>query len=91
MGIPVIGLMGQSHVSRVTYSILSALGFSDLVGHDDIEYIQKAIQLAANYTLMRFLNNHLRTMMQQSILTDVAAFTRRFEHLLIQSVETNRL
>jgi predicted O-linked N-acetylglucosamine transferase (SPINDLY family) len=91
MGIPVIGLMGQSHVSRVTYSILSALGLSELVGRDDTEYIQKAIQLATDYTLMRFLNNHLRTMMQQSILTDGAAFTRRFEHLLIQSVETNWL
>jgi predicted O-linked N-acetylglucosamine transferase (SPINDLY family) len=87
MGIPVIGLIGQSHVSRVTYSILSALGLSDLVGQNTSEYIEKAIQLANDYSLLHHLHVHLRTMLKQSILTDGATFTRNFENLLRNSME----
>jgi predicted O-linked N-acetylglucosamine transferase (SPINDLY family) len=84
MGIPVIGLIGTSHVSRVTYSILSSLGLSDLVGHTETDYISRAIHLANDYSLLRYLNENLRTMMQKSILTNGSAFTRKFEHLIIQ-------
>jgi len=86
MGIPVIGLIGQSHVSRVTYSILNALGLSDLTSHDESSYIKKAIQLARDSVLMRYLNENLRTLMQQSILTDAVAFTRQFEYLMSRVV-----
>ena len=87
MGVPVIGLIGQSHVSRVTYSILSALGLSELMGQNEYEYSEKAIQLANDKSLLRYLNKNLRTIMAQSILTDGAAFTRQFERLIRQSLE----
>jgi len=86
MGIPVIGLVGETHVSRVTYSILNALGLTELIGCNETEYIQKAIQLAGDYQLLRNLNKHLRIMMQQSILTDAVTFTRKFEALIRQSL-----
>ena len=88
MGVPVIGLIGQSHVSRVTYSILSALGLSDLIGQNETDYIKKAIHLAKDLQLLRYLNSHLRSMMQQSILTDGIIFTRKFESLIIKAMES---
>jgi len=88
MGTPVIGLIGRSHVSRVTYSILSALGLSDLMGQNEGEYINKAIQLAKDFRLLQYLSSHLRPMMQQSILTDGRTFTQRFETLIIKMMES---
>ena len=57
------------------------------MGQNEFEYAQIAIQLANDDSLLRYLNKNLRTIMQQSILTDGTAFTRQFERLIRQSLE----
>ncbi|ETR72648.1 MAG: TPR domain-containing protein [Candidatus Magnetoglobus multicellularis str. Araruama] len=79
MGVPVISLLGNSHVSRVTFSILNALGLAELSGNTEADYIEKALQLAKDKQLLQYLHNHLREIMQQSPLTDGRYFTRQLE------------
>lgn len=80
MGVPVIALKGDVHVSRVGLSILSCIGLEELTGDSPDEYIAKSIELAEDIERLRHLRHNLRTMMQRSPLMDAAGFTRNLEH-----------
>jgi predicted O-linked N-acetylglucosamine transferase (SPINDLY family) len=80
LGIPVITLSGNSHVSRVGHSILKSIGLEELVAHSKDEYVNKVIQLASNKFLLKMFRKQLRNLMKQSVLTDGKTFTRQIEY-----------
>ena len=48
MGVPVVTLRGERWVGRMSESILSAVGLPELVAANEVEYVETAVQLAAD-------------------------------------------
>lgn len=80
MGVPVITLAGNTHVSRVGMSLLSNVGLSDLIAKTPDEYVAIAENLAGDLKKLQYLREHLRGMMSQSPLTDAERFTSNLEN-----------
>ena len=79
MGVPVITLAGNAHVSRVGVSLLSNVGLPELVASTAEEYIMKAVNLANDKDRLKSLREQLRQMMRNSPLTDQRRFTAQLE------------
>ncbi len=81
MGVPVISLRGDRHGNRMTYSILKNVGVEELATSNLNEYIQRAIYLANDKDLLQVLHKNLRTMFQNSPLTDSKNYVREIEEI----------
>ena len=79
MGVPVIALAGQSHVSRVGLSLLSNTGLPELIATGEEEYAALAIALAMDQDRLRTLRATLRERMRGSPLMNAPAFAWNFE------------
>lgn len=79
MGVPVVTLAGDRHLSRVGVSILSALGLQELVATTPDQYVATAVALAADQARLDALRRGLRTRMTRSAATDGARFTAQLE------------
>jgi predicted O-linked N-acetylglucosamine transferase (SPINDLY family) len=79
MGTPVLTLMGDSHRSRVSASLLSAAGYSYVITNTREEYIETAI---AEVKMSRMVPGPaIRRRMQESMLMDAEAHTRTIEDI----------
>jgi predicted O-linked N-acetylglucosamine transferase (SPINDLY family) len=79
MGVPVITLAGDRHVSRVGVSLLTTVGLEDLIAKTPEEYIDIATTLASDRDRLIDLRQTLRQRMKQSPLTDAPSLAREFE------------
>jgi protein O-GlcNAc transferase len=79
MGVPVISLAGQTHVSRVGASLLSSARLPELLAANPDDYIQIAVALANDNPRLQELHSTLRQRMEQSPLMDATHFTRNIE------------
>jgi protein O-GlcNAc transferase len=79
MGVPVITLSGRTAVGRVGHSILSNVGLAQFVAASIDEYVEKAVDLAANIALREELGRGLRKKMKHSVLMDGGRFARDVE------------
>ena len=79
MGVPVITLAGQTHVSRVGASLLSHVGLPELVARDPDDYVRIALRLAADRARLADLRRNLRRRMEQSPLMDAPRFAADIE------------
>jgi predicted O-linked N-acetylglucosamine transferase (SPINDLY family) len=79
MGVPVITLAGQTHVSRVGLSLLSNVGLSETIATTTDEYIGLAIALAQDRDRLKTLRLGLRQRMRISPLMDAPGFARSVE------------
>ncbi len=76
MGVPVITLAGEVHMSRVGATLLASVGLRDLVATDADDYVQIAAALAHDPLRRRALRSTMRPRMESSPLLDHAGFTR---------------
>ncbi|MFA4919639.1 MAG: tetratricopeptide repeat protein [Thermodesulfovibrionales bacterium] len=74
MGIPVITLAGNSHVSRVGVSLLSNVGLKEFIAQTENEYVSIAVNLAADINKMQKLRSNLRIMLKNLSLTNATQF-----------------
>jgi protein O-GlcNAc transferase len=79
MGVPVLSLTGSRHVSRVTTSQLHALDLDLLITSDRDQYVETAVRLASNMTLLSTVRQGLRERLLKSALMDYRGFTRQLE------------
>ena len=79
MGVPVVVLAGNTHVSRVGVSQMQNIGLPQLIARDENEYVQIAAMLAGDPEKLSALRGGLRARMSESPLTNVARFTRNLE------------
>jgi predicted O-linked N-acetylglucosamine transferase (SPINDLY family) len=79
MGVPVVTLAGQTHVSRVGASLLNAAGFADLVASSEEEYVAKAVDLAGDSERLRVLRQSMRERLRASSLLDAGGFAAALE------------
>jgi len=88
MGVPVITLSGNSHVSRVGMSILTNLFIEGLIAKNSDEYIKISSNLISNPDIIISLRKALRGILMNSILVDKMAFTRQLEEMLKKIILT---
>jgi predicted O-linked N-acetylglucosamine transferase (SPINDLY family) len=79
MGVPVITLAGQTHVSRVGVSLLTNVGLPELIAESPEDYIRIAVELANDLPRLQELRSTLRQRMEQSPLMDAPKFARNIE------------
>jgi predicted O-linked N-acetylglucosamine transferase (SPINDLY family) len=80
LGVPVITLAGNAHVSRVGVSLLSNVGAEELIAKTGEEYIEIAVNLARDVERLKSFRRGLRALMAQSSLTDARQFTGNLEN-----------
>jgi predicted O-linked N-acetylglucosamine transferase (SPINDLY family) len=79
MGVPVVSLRGDRWVGRVSDSILSTLGLSELVTTTKEDYARTAIALASDLPRLAELRASLRPRLLASPLMDAPGFARDLE------------
>lgn len=82
MGVPVVTLAGDRHVSRVGVSLLSAVGLRELVASSLDEYERIALDLATDPARLERARATLRSGYARSELADARGFARAFEDAL---------
>ncbi|MEA2711096.1 MAG: hypothetical protein QOF78_3697 [Phycisphaerales bacterium] len=79
MGVPVISLVGNTHVSRVGLTLLNSVGLSALAAPSEDDYVTTAVALAGDTIRLRELRASLRETMSRSPLTDANRLARAIE------------
>ncbi len=82
MGVPVVTLAGNSHVSRVGVSLLTNAGMAEHISGSEDEYVRVAAGLAGDGARLDSLRGGLRKQMMASPLCDTGAFAKRFQAAL---------
>jgi len=94
MGVPVVTLAGNTHVSRVGVSLLHSVGLDDLIAENPSDYIARAVSLANQPQRLVELREELRLMMARSPLMDAEGVTREVEAAymtMLSEKERNRV
>ncbi|MCX7149139.1 MAG: tetratricopeptide repeat protein [Rhodocyclales bacterium] len=81
-GLPVVTILGETFPSRVTASMLNAVGLNELVAHSIEEYRALALELARNPELLMSIRNQLKKNRSSSRLFDTEGFSVELEALL---------
>jgi predicted O-linked N-acetylglucosamine transferase (SPINDLY family) len=79
MGVPVVTLAGQTHVSRVGLSLLSNVGLPETIATTGEAYIDTAVALAEDHDRLKRLRAGVREQMKMSPLMDAEGFARDVE------------
>jgi protein O-GlcNAc transferase len=79
MGVPVVSLAGQTHVSRVGVSLLNCIGLAELIAQSPEEYKSIAVRLAGDLPRLAELRRTLRERMRASPLMDATRFAGDIE------------
>jgi protein O-GlcNAc transferase len=83
-GVPVITLQGSHFASRVSSSLLHAVGLSELVTYRLEEYEKLAVQLALRPSELKAFRHKLNVNRLKYPLFDTARFVRNLEHAYSQ-------
>lgn len=73
-GIPQVAMCGETFASRVSASIVKAIGLHELVAHDDAAYEALVLGLVHDAVRRAELRSYLRTARHRAPLFDAAAF-----------------
>ncbi len=82
MGVPVVGLCGLSHASRVGASILSRVGLKQLVAGSAQEYLLIASALARQLEDLEQLRRSMRSRLDASGMLDCNRFSQDFSAVM---------
>merc|ERR1712000_421448 len=75
MGVPVVTLAGDRHLSRIGVSLNTNAGLGDLIGQNEEDYIRIAVKLAQDTSRLSTYNTTLREQFLASPVCDPVAFT----------------
>ena len=78
MGAPIVSMIGQSFKSRMGVGMLTYLGRSEWLAHDNAEYLHIATELTADAGRLNALRMGLRTELEQSVLMREDLFNQHF-------------
>jgi protein O-GlcNAc transferase len=79
MGVPVVTLAGNRHISRVGVSILNNIGLPELIAKTSDEYVEIAAKLANDRQGLAEMRATIRQRMLASPLMDAVKMTRNIE------------
>jgi protein O-GlcNAc transferase len=83
-GLPLITLIGKSFASRVSASLLSAIGLPQLITHSQDDYEALAIGLALDSSKLILIKNQLSENRLSTPLFDAPAFAKALEALYVK-------
>lgn len=83
MGVPVMTLVGERHVQRTTYSLLSQLGISETVASDESEYVDKAAALVLHPDMLRAVKERLARSYLERVKTHSEEYVRSLERAFV--------
>ncbi|MGC4072505.1 MAG: tetratricopeptide repeat protein [Nibricoccus sp.] len=86
MGVPVITLAGETHVTRVGASLLTHLGKTEWIADTPEGYLAKARELAGDRNSLEKCRSGLREEFRQSPLHDASGFTRTLERTFAELI-----
>jgi predicted O-linked N-acetylglucosamine transferase (SPINDLY family) len=78
-GVPLVALMGETFASRVSASVLTAAGFSELITTSIADYRRLVLQLANQTSEVARLKSLLREQRGSALLFDTKRFTVNLE------------
>ena len=84
MGVPVVVLEGNSHVSRVGYSIMRNLDYRQLISSNLKEYVDIAVRLASDCEGLRIFRSELRSRFNSSPVMDAKQLTQNIEKVFLE-------
>jgi len=67
MGVPVLTLLGDTQVGRLSAGIVSAVGLTDWVAVSKADYIDRGVHLASNLPTLAAVRSQLRTVVATSV------------------------
>jgi predicted O-linked N-acetylglucosamine transferase (SPINDLY family) len=79
MGVPVVTLAGNSHVSRVGASLMTAVGMGEMAAASEDAYVSIAVKVAGDVENLKHVRLGLRERMRGSGLCDAVSFAREME------------
>ena len=88
MGVPVVTREGNRMASRMTTSMLEAIGNPEWIARSDSEYIAKVVALARDIEQRKALRSNLRKRMAESALCDALGLARILENAYSDMFET---
>ena len=80
MGVPVVTLTGETHMSRVGSTVLAAAGLPEYIATNADDYVRHALTLAGDPGLRGDLARDMRARLERSALFDHRGFTRGLEN-----------
>jgi predicted O-linked N-acetylglucosamine transferase (SPINDLY family) len=83
-GLPIVTKQGQSYVARMTSSLLTAVGLTELITTNEDDYEQLALDLANNPNKLNAIKEKLSLNRENSPLFDTKRFTKNIETGYIQ-------
>lgn len=86
MGVPTLCVLGDSHRSRVSASIMQRAGLSEMVAHSMEDYVDKALEFARKPEQFVALRRGNRERMLNSALTSGRAIARELESFYAQAL-----
>ena len=84
MGVPVISIYGDSIQSRVTARMSDAVGYPELIGKNEEEYVKIAVDLANNIEKLKEIRSSLRNRLLNSKHCDYKSITESLERAYTQ-------
>ena len=90
-GLPVLTKIGQSFISRVSASLLSSIGLSELITYSESEYEEKALHISQNPDELIRLKSKLDSSKETSPLFDSELFKRDLETIYIKLVNSHNI
>jgi predicted O-linked N-acetylglucosamine transferase (SPINDLY family) len=87
MGVPVIALEGDRMASRMTDSMLDAIGHPEWIAHSEQEYIDKVVALARDTAQRVLLRPAQRNRMAASPLCDARGLAKSLENAYYEMFE----
>jgi predicted O-linked N-acetylglucosamine transferase (SPINDLY family) len=79
MGVPVLTMFGDRHVSRNGTGIMHSIGMPEWIAHDKVDYVSRATQMADNLPPLVTLRANLRECLLASSLCDAPLFALNLE------------
>jgi predicted O-linked N-acetylglucosamine transferase (SPINDLY family) len=89
-GIPVVTARGRHFASRVSESLMRAIGLPELVGQDDDDMVRIAARIGVDHAYRRALREQVGARRRSAPLFDTRRFTRNFERAVEAMVERSR-
>ena len=86
-GVPVVTLLGKHFTSRVSGSLLTAIGLPELITHSQKEYEDLAVELATNPKKLKAISEKLKANRLTFPLFDTEKFTRNIEKAYLKAWE----
>ena len=87
MGVPVITLEGDRMASRMTVSMLDAIGHPEWVARSEAEYVEKVVALARDIKERKLLRASQRALMAASPLCDARGLAASLEDAYFEMFE----